>query len=109
MTVKDAVKKAIQNLESLCESYEKTPFMKFNDIEETVSHLSHEVQALDLASDQTLKKELNTLQIVLVKLSSVLKEQQKNLERQTQEIHVHQRALHAYAHVANNNLGAAAV
>jgi len=104
MTVKETVKKAIKNLETLCESYEKSPPLKLNDIEETVGHLSHEVQTLDLASDQILKKELNTLQTALVKLSSVLKIQQENIERQVQEIHLHQRALHAYARVANNNL-----
>lgn len=105
MTVKDTVKKAIQKLESLCESYEKDPLVKFDDLEETVVHLRHEVQTLDLASDQTLKKELNTLQSALVKLSTLLKDQQENLERQVHEIHLHQRALHAYARVANNNLG----
>lgn len=103
MTVKATVKKAIKALESLCESYEKNPLHKFEDLEETVIHLSHEVQALDLASDQNLKKELNTLQSALLKLSSVLKQQQEGLERHVNEIHVHQRALHAYACVANNN------
>ncbi len=105
MTVKDTVKKAIIKLESLCDSYEKDPFVKLEEFEKTVTHLSQEVQTLNLASDQKLKTELNTLQSTLLKLSSVLKHQQENLERQVQEIHVHQRALHAYARVANNNVG----
>lgn len=103
MTVKDTVKKAILKLESLCESYEKDPFVKLEELEETVTHLSQEVQTLNLASDQNLKTELNTLQCALLKLSCVLKEQQENLERQVQEICLHQRALHAYARVANSN------
>ena len=105
MTVKDTVKKAILKLESLCESYEKGPFVKLEEFEKAVIHLSQEVQTLNLASDQHLKTDLNTLQSALLKLSSVLKNQQENLERQVQEIHVHQRALQAYAHVANNNVG----
>ncbi len=104
MPVKDTVKKAIKKLEMLCESYEKDPLGKFDDLDQTVTHLSYEVQTLDLASDITLKKELNTLQSALLKLSSVLKERQENIERQVNEIHVHQRALHAYARVANNNM-----
>jgi hypothetical protein len=43
-----------------------------------------------------------------VKLSSVLSVQQETLARQVQEIHLHQRALQAYARVANNNLGSMA-
>ncbi|MBP6951860.1 MAG: hypothetical protein KBD36_01865 [Alphaproteobacteria bacterium] len=105
MTVKDTVQDTILKLESLCKSCESAPFVKLKSIEKTVGYLSKEVQTLDLASDQILKKDLNTLQSALLKLSSVLKEQQVNLERQVQEIHLHQRALHAYAHVANNNLG----
>jgi chromosome segregation ATPase len=105
MTVKDTVKKAILTLETLCESYKKDPLEKLEDLEETVTHLSHEVQNLNLASEATLKTELNTLQSALVKLSSVLKERQENIERQVHEIHLHQQALYAYAKVANNNLG----
>lgn len=108
MTVKDTVKSTITKLESFCASYEKSPFLRLEDLEETVTYLSHQVQTLDLASDQPLKTELNTLQSILLKLSSVLKEQQQNIERQTREINVHQRALHAYAQVANNNLGSLA-
>jgi len=104
MTVKDIVKEAILKLESLCESYEKESSVELEDLEETVTHLSHEVQAIDLASDQILKTDLGTLQNALVKLSSVLNMQQETLARQVQEIHLHQRALHAYARVANNNL-----
>ncbi len=103
MTIKNTVKTAILKLESLCESYEKEPFAKLEELEETVIHLSQEVQTLNLASDQNLKTELNTLQSALLKLSCVLKEQQENLARQVQEIHLHQRALHAYARVANSN------
>lgn len=104
MAVKETVKTAITKLQSLCESYEKNPFVKLEDLEQTVENLSHEVQSLDLASDQILKRELNTLQSALAKLSSVLKDQQENLERQVHEICLHQRALHAYSSVANNNL-----
>lgn len=103
MTIKNTVKTAILKLESLCESYEKDPFIKLEELEKTVIHLSQEVQTLNLASDQNLKTELNTLQSALLKLSCVLKEQQENLERQVQEIYIHQRALHAYARVANSN------
>ena|ERR1700722_437860 len=105
MTIKDIVKKETLKLESLCESYEKDSLVKLEDLEKTVIHLSHEVQALDLASDQTLKIELNTLQSALLKLSSVLEKQQENLSRRVKEINLHQRALHAYARVANNNVG----
>jgi hypothetical protein len=108
MTVKDTVKKTICKLESLCETYEKDSLDELNDLEETVTHLSHEVQNLNLAADQTLKTDLGTLQNALVKLSSVLKEQQGKLDRQVNEIHVHQQALLAYASVANNNLGSLA-
>ncbi len=104
MTVKDTVIKTISELESLCACYEKDPFVQLEDLEETVFHLREEIQTLDLAADQTLKKELNTLQTVLLKLSSLLQEQQENIERQVQEIYVHQRALRAYARVANNNV-----
>ena len=103
MTVKDNVRKAISNLESLCKSYEKDPFIKLEDFGETVIHLSQEVQLVNLASDQILKTELNTLESALLKLSSVLQEQQENLERQVQEINIQQRALRAYARVANSN------
>jgi hypothetical protein len=105
MIAKETVKKTILKLELLCESYEEDPSIKLEDLEETVVHLSHEIQTLDIAADQNLKKELNTLQSALVKLSSVLKKQQKNIEQRAQEIYLHQRALYAYAHVANNNLG----
>ncbi len=105
MAVKETVKKAILKLESLCESYEKNPFVKLEDLDETVTHVSQEIQSLDLASDQILKTDLNTLQTTLLKLSSVLKNQQETLNRQVQEIHIHQRALRAYARVANNNAG----
>lgn len=105
MPIKDTVKTAIKKLESLCESYEQNPLIKLEDLEKTVTHLSHEVQSLDLAADQILKTELNTLQSVLAKLSSVLREQQEALDQRVQELHLHQRALHAYARVANNNAG----
>lgn len=105
MAVKDTVKMAILKLETLCQSYEKAPYVKLEDLKETVGNLSDEVQSLDLASDQILKKELNTLQRTLLKLSSMLEDQQANLERQVNEIHLHQRALHAYSSVANNNMG----
>lgn len=105
MITKDNVTKTILKLESLCELYEKDPPVKLEDLEETVVHLSHEVQALDIASDLTLKKELTVLESVLAKLSTALKKQQENIEQHAQEIHLHQRALYAYARVANNNLG----
>lgn len=105
MTVKDTVKSTILKLESLCETYKKDPLFKLEDLEETVVHLSQKVQTIDLASDQNLKTELNTLQSTLLKLFSVLKEKQDNIEKQVQEIHVYQRALHAYSRVANNNMG----
>ena len=103
MSIKDTVKTTIQKLETLCKSYEKDTFEEIEDIEETVTNLSNEVQTLDLASDQILKKDLNTLQSALAKLNSVLKTQQEAIGRQVQEIHLHQRALLAYAMVANNN------
>ncbi len=108
LTVKDTVKNAILKLESLCASFEKDSLVEFEDLEETVTHLSHEVQAINLASDQTLKKDLGALQNALVKFSSVLSVQQEALARKVQEIHLHQRALHAYAEVANNNVGSLA-
>jgi hypothetical protein len=104
MAIKDTVKKAIHDLESLCKVYEKDTLLGLEDLEETVTHLGHEVQEIDLASDQILKGDLNILQNALVKLSSVLNVQQETLARQVQEIHLHQRALNAYAHVANHNL-----
>ncbi|EKE10448.1 MAG: hypothetical protein ACD_16C00033G0010 [uncultured bacterium] len=103
MTVKDTVKNTITKLENLRASYEKNPFLKLDDLDQTVDHLSQEVQAINLAADQNLKTELNILQSSMLKLFSVLKEQQKNLEKQAQELSVHQRALQAYASVANNN------
>jgi len=105
MLLKEAIKEAILKLESLCKSYEKGTLIEFEDLEEKVSYLTHEVQGVDLASDQTLRRELETLQGALIKLSSVLNVQQETLARHVQEIHVHQRALHAYARVANNNIG----
>ncbi len=108
MTVKETVKETILKLETLCESYEKESVVEFNDLEKAVTHLSDAVQTVDIASDQILKKELNVLQSALRKLSSTLNLQQENLARQAQGLNLHQRALHAYAHVANNNLGAMA-
>lgn len=104
MTIKDTVKSAIVKLQTLCESYETNPFVKLDDLEQTVENLTHEVQSLDLASDQILKRDLNTLQSALAKLTSVLRIQQECLERQVHEINLHQRAMHAYSSVANNNL-----
>lgn len=103
MTVETTIKKVMEELESLCASYENTSLQKLEDFEETVVHLSYEVRRLDLASDQTLKKELNTLQNTLSKLSFILNEQKQNLEQRVQQICLHQRALYAYACVANNN------
>ncbi|MBX9785769.1 MAG: hypothetical protein K2Y08_00375 [Alphaproteobacteria bacterium] len=103
MTVKDTVKNTISKLESLCASYENQSLFQLDDLDETVIHLSQEVQSIDLAADKSLKTDLNILQGSLMKLFSVLKEQQKALEKQAHEIHVHQRALQAYASVANNN------
>ena len=101
----DNVKKAILKLESFCDSYNSPAHTKLEDLENTVLHLSDEVQMLDLASDQTLKSELSILEGTLVKLSSMLKKQQESIERHVKEIHLQQRALHGYARVANNNLG----
>lgn len=105
MSLNDTVKGAILKLETLCESCKKSPLSGLGELEETVSHLSHKVQSLDLASDQSLKKELNTLEKALLNLSSVLQKQQEDLTKQVHEIDLHQRALHAYSRVANNNLG----
>jgi hypothetical protein len=105
MKVKETVKKTIHQLESLCKIYEKDPLLELNDLEETVMHLSYEVQSVDLASDQTLKTDLSTLQNALGKLSGLLKNQQDKLAHQANELNLQQRALHAYAKVANNNLG----
>lgn len=103
MTVKDSVKNTITKLDALRASYENDPFVKLEDLDKTVGHLSQKVQTINLAADQNLKTELNTLQSSILKLFSVLKEQQKNLEKQAQGLSVHQRALQAYASVANNN------
>lgn len=103
MKVKDTVKSTIQKLEFLCESYENDTLDEIENIEETVTTLSQEVRMINIASDQMLKKDLNTLQSALAKLTSALRKQQEILGKQVQEIHVHQRALHAYAMVANNN------
>jgi hypothetical protein len=103
MTVKETVKSTISKLESLCAFYENSSLFEFDDLDETVVHLSQEVQSINLAADNNLKTDLNTLQGSLLKLFSVIKEQQKALEKQAQDIHVHQRALQAYASVANNN------
>ena len=108
MTVKETVKETILKLENLCESYEKESVIEFHDLEEAVVHLSNEVQTINIASDQLLKRDLGMLQSALGKLSSVLSIQQENLARQAQGLHLHQRALNAYAQVANNNLGAMA-
>ncbi len=104
MAVKDSIKTAITKLQSICESYESNPYVKLADLEETVENLSQECQSLNLASDQVLKRELTILQSALAKLSTLLKDQQHSLERQVNEIHLHQRALHAYSSVANNNI-----
>lgn len=104
MAINETMKTAITKLQSICETYEKSPYSKLQDLEQTVENLSHEVQSLDLASDSILKRDLNTIQGALEKLSSVLKDQQINLERQVQEIGLHQKALRAYSSVANNNL-----
>ena len=104
MAIKETLKTAITKLQSICETYESSPYVKLNDLEQTVEHLSHEVQSLDLASDSILKNDLNILQGALEKLSLVLKDQQVSLERQVNEIDLHQKALHAYSSVANNNL-----
>jgi len=104
MTI-EAVKNTILKLESLCESFETPSHMKLDDLEEMVVHLSHEVERLDLASDQSLKKELSVLECALEKLSSALKKQQKNIESHVNKLDLQQRALYAYARVANNNLG----
>ena|SRR3990167_880413 len=103
MTVTDSVKSTISKLESLCASYESNPFLKLEDLDQTVDHLSQEVQSIDLAADKNLKTELSTLQSSMRKLFSVLKEQQLKLEKQAHELSVHQQALQAYASVANNN------
>jgi len=108
MIIKETVKETLLKLETLCESYEKNASLEFTDLEEAVAHLSHEVQAIDIASDQRLKTELSVLQSALGKLSSLLNVQQENMARQAQGLHLHQRALNAYAQVANNNLMAMA-
>lgn len=107
MTI-DTVKETILKLESLCESYDVPAHIKLEDLEEAVVHLSHEVQSLDLASDQTLKTELSMLERALANFSLILKKQQESIERHVKEIHLQQRAIYAYAHVANNNLGSMA-
>lgn len=104
MTV-DTVKETILKLESLCNSYDTSAHIRLEDLEETVLQLSHEVQSVDLASNQTLKAELTILESALAKLSLLLKKQQENIEHHVKEIHLQQRALYGYARVANNNLG----
>lgn len=104
MAIKDLVKETTVQLNSLCESYEKKPLLALDSLKETVCHLSQEVQAVDIASDQLLKKDLNTLQSALQKLSSVITAQQEVLSHQMEEFHLHQLALQAYARVANHNL-----
>ncbi|MBA3813287.1 MAG: hypothetical protein H0X26_02150 [Alphaproteobacteria bacterium] len=107
MTI-DTVKKTILRLESLCESYDVPGHVKLEDLEEAVFHLSHEVQSIDLASDQNLKGELSTLERALANLSLALKKQQESIEHHVKAIHLQQRALYAYARVANNNFGTVA-
>ena len=106
MTI-DTVKNTILRLESLCQSYDDPDHVKLEDLEEAVFHLSHEVQNMDLASDQNLKGELSVLERALANLSSVLKKQQESIEHHVKAIHLQQRALYAYARVANNNFGTA--
>lgn len=101
----ERIKNTIAKLESLCESFNVPAHVKLEDLEESVLHLSHEVQGLDLAADQTLKSELSILENALANLSSLLKKQQENLDLHMKEIHLQQRTLYAYARVANNNLG----
>jgi cob(I)alamin adenosyltransferase len=108
MIIKDLVKEATLKLSSLYESCQKEPLVELTSLEETVTHLSQQVQDIDLASDQILKTDLNTLQSALLKLGSMLSTQQETLARQVEEIHLHQLALHAYARVANHNLGSIA-
>ena len=104
MTI-DNIKNTILRLESLCESYDAPHQVKLQDLEEAVFHLSHEVQSVNLASDHTLKGELSILERTLANLSTALKKQQESIERHIKAFHLQQHALHAYAHVANNNLG----
>jgi hypothetical protein len=104
MTI-DNVKDTISKLEFLCKSYDAPVDIKLEDVEEAVSHLSHEVQSIDIASDHTLKGELSVLERALSNLSLILKRQQDNIDYHVKELHLQQRALHAYAHVANNNFG----
>src|SRR5438552_12016 len=101
----DRIKSTLSKLESLCEVFDIPAHIKLEDLEESVLHLSNEVQRLDLAADQTLKKELSMLENALEKLSSLLKKQQESIEFHVKEIHLQQRTLYAYARVANNNLG----
>lgn len=103
MTVKETVKNTITQLESLCQSYESASLMRLDDLGQTVVHLSQEVQSINIAADQNLKTDLNILQGSLMKLFSVLRDQQRNIEEKAHELHIHQRALQAYASVANNN------
>jgi len=104
----ESIKTTIAKLESLCEIFNMPAQGKLEDLEESVLHLSHEVQRLDLAADQTLKSEINLLENALANFSSLLKKQQENIELHVQEIHRQQRTLYAYARVANNNLGSMA-
>ncbi len=108
MLTTDLVKEAILKLDSLCESYAKEPLVELASLDKTVTDLSMEVQTMDIASNQVLKKDLNVLQSALSKLYSVLNVQQEALAHKVEEIHLHQQALHAYAMVANNNLGSMA-
>lgn len=104
----ERIKNTITKLESLYEIFNMPAHLKLEDLEESVLHLSNEVQCLDLAADQTLKKELSVLENALANLSSLLKKQQENIEVHVKEIHHQQRTLSAYARVANNNLGSIA-
>lgn len=106
MEISSLVQEASQKLHSLCESYESQPLVQLSDLEETVKDLEQKVQAIDLASDQSLKKELNGLQSILLKFTTILDAQKEALSHQMEEIHMHQLALQAYAQVANHNLGA---
>src|SRR5438876_2171349 len=86
MTI-DTVKNTISRLESLCLSYDDPDHVKLEDLEEAVFHLSHEVQNMDLASDQNLKGELSLLERALANLSSALKKQQESIEHHVKAIH----------------------
>jgi len=101
---KERIQQLIQDIATMCQAEESGDNLNLDQIEEHVETLSHEVTALDLASDATLKGELSSLDGMLSRLGDVLRQVQNSLTEQMVELNGHKQALSAYSRVANNNL-----